>query len=1137
MGRERVTRLLDAAVSRRLTTVVAGPGWGKTTALASWAARRDACWLSLGPGDDDPGHLTRRILAALRRAGASPGPPDPGDDAEAALRALLGSRPGPDAVLVLDDLQDLRTGGPAAALVERLVHTAPPGLRLVLASRTDLPFPVHRLDGQGHLSRVDATALRFRVDEVAALLSGAPTADPGNLSPVTARGPSNPAGAIAKGPATLSGDAPRSPATLSGDPTRSPAALSGDPTRSPAALSGDPTRSPAALSGYRTGSPATMSGDPTMASGDPARELLEVTAGWPAAVRMAAEARAGRSRTPLSRDPVLEYMAAEVLAHEPARTRELLADMTVCGPVTAALCRAIGWDDAGDLLPALARRGLAEAAGDGTSWVVARPLRDALTASLPRTPERKRHLHRQVAARHDRDGAYGAAARHLLAAGDHDALARLLAEHGARMAGDGEAASVAAAAEAVARVPDPRVHQAVGHALLVTGDWPGALASFRRAAGDDDVLDPGLAWRMGQLWHLRGDLDEAIRVYGRGVPGSGAPPDETTADETTADEVTADEAALLCWRAGARWAKGEFEGARDDAECGMAAAERCGDPGALATAHTTMALISAARGDRRANAWHYASALAYAGRAGGFLELLRIHVNRSSHFLEEGFPVKALDEAGRAVALAERCGHAYHHALALTNRGYAAGMLARHREAAADFTKALDLFQRLGSSMAAHALVGLGGVHLESGDTTRARAVYEEALQAAERSGDLQGTSGALIGLARVRAADDLPAARSLATRAVDLGHGLHHVQALVTRGWVTLLMDDREGAAADARRAGDLARSRRDRLGLAEALELTVLSDESPSSRLPLLREAAAIFAEAPHPAGAARVEVLTRWLTDGTRGPLPRPGGAASSLAVVARAEGPAIEIHALGPLRVLRDGTPVPAAEWKSKKARDLLKILVAKRGRAVSRDQLMDLLWPGEDDVAANRLSVLLYTLRRVLDPAGGAADGPLVTTRATARLDPRRAVIDVERFLTAADAGLRAYQRGEATAVRLLTAAESLYGGEFLEEDLYEDWTAGLREECAAAYESVTRALLDLAARAEDVDRVVSRSLRLLGRDPYDEGVHLGLVRALLDAGRYGEARRRYRLYRQAMHDIGVEPAPWCRPALAGPVAG
>ena len=83
-------------------------------------------------------------------------------------------------------------------------------------------------------------------------------------------------------------------------------------------------------------------------------------------------------------------------------------------------------------------------------------------------------------------------------------------------------------------------------------------------------------------------------------------------------------------------------------------------------------------------------------------------------------------------------------------------------------------------------------------------------------------------------------------------------------------------------------------------------------------------------------------------------------------------AVAVEALGRFRVLREGVAVPRSAWRSRKARDLLKMLVARHGRPVSRDALIEALWPEEDPArCANRLSVALSTLRGVLDASGAS----------------------------------------------------------------------------------------------------------------------------------------------------------------------
>jgi DNA-binding SARP family transcriptional activator len=240
----------------------------------------------------------------------------------------------------------------------------------------------------------------------------------------------------------------------------------------------------------------------------------------------------------------------------------------------------------------------------------------------------------------------------------------------------------------------------------------------------------------------------------------------------------------------------------------------------------------------------------------------------------------------------------------------------------------------------------------------------------------------------------------------------------------------------------------------------------------------------------------------------------------------------VQSLGRFRLLRRGEPVPITEWQSRKARELLKILVARRGRPTPRDLLMEALWPDQSpDRLASRLSVLLSTARAVLDP--GKQQEPdhfLAADRSAIWIQTQHLVVDVERFLTAAFEALELRRAGDPDAGPRLAAAEAAYTGDFLEEDAYEDWATGLREEARAAYTEVARALAEDTAALGDADAATRYYLRVLERDPYDEPAHLGLVSTLEAAGRHGEARRAFRAYCARMDSIGIESAPF--PGLA-----
>ena len=180
--RPRLAELLDEGLGRGVVLVCAPAGYGKTVLLAEWAqhGRFPAAWLSLDPGDNDPARFWRHVVAALERVrpgitgrvGPLLGPPAP-PSFEGLVTALineLAAPPGDDeALLVLDDYHVIDSE-PVHGSLGFLLEHRPPGLDLVLASRSDPPLALARLRARGQLAELRAAELRFTADETATLL-------------------------------------------------------------------------------------------------------------------------------------------------------------------------------------------------------------------------------------------------------------------------------------------------------------------------------------------------------------------------------------------------------------------------------------------------------------------------------------------------------------------------------------------------------------------------------------------------------------------------------------------------------------------------------------------------------------------------------------------------------------------------------------------------------------------------------------------------------------------------------------------------------------------------------------------------------------------------------------------------------
>ena len=122
-----------------------------------------------------PGLSAELWMAIDGASGAAAGSDGVAESLAAAIALDLDATLSRDLVLVLDDLHEVDGSGPSERFVADLCRHAPPRLRVVLASRSPLPFPTARLRLTNQHREMDADELAFTVDEIAELL-GTPNA-------------------------------------------------------------------------------------------------------------------------------------------------------------------------------------------------------------------------------------------------------------------------------------------------------------------------------------------------------------------------------------------------------------------------------------------------------------------------------------------------------------------------------------------------------------------------------------------------------------------------------------------------------------------------------------------------------------------------------------------------------------------------------------------------------------------------------------------------------------------------------------------------------------------------------------------------------------------------------------------------
>src|SRR5207247_1709185 len=100
--------------------------------------------------------------------------------------------------------------------------------------------------------------------------------------------------------------------------------------------------------------------------------------------------------------------------------------------------------------------------------------------------------------------------------GDAASVGRLLRDRGSALLQEGNVDRIVRAEASLSDdLRGSGSERLYGDALLVQGDWAGALAAFNRAGGVGEGLEPGLAWRIGLIHYLRGDLERASATFQR----------------------------------------------------------------------------------------------------------------------------------------------------------------------------------------------------------------------------------------------------------------------------------------------------------------------------------------------------------------------------------------------------------------------------------------------------------------------------------------------------------------------------------------------------------------------------------------------------------------------------------------------
>src|SRR2546427_3377316 len=168
--------------------------------------------------------------------------------------------------------------------------------------------------------------------------------------------------------------------------------------------------------------------------------------------------------------------------------------------------------------------------------------------------------------------------------------------------------------------------------------------------------------------------------------------------------------------------------------------------------------------------------------------------------------------------------------------------------------------------------------------------------------------------------------------------------------------------------------------------------------------------------------------------------------------------LEVSTLGRFEVRRNQEQLTGGNWNRRKVVDLFKLLLSIEQHRFHREQVQEILWPMSTlEQAANSFGKTLYLLRRALEPdllsGKGSSSNYIQLEHDTLLLIPDSLRIDADIFESStkklqAKMRSRSGKESESHIQILLDEFDfvlDLYHGDYLPEDLYEDWTQRRRD--------------------------------------------------------------------------------------------
>ena len=220
---------------------------------------------------------------------------------------------------------------------------------------------------------------------------------------------------------------------------------------------------------------------------------------------------------------------------------------------------------------------------------------------------------------------------------------------------------------------------------------------------------------------------------------------------------------------------------------------------------------------------------------------------------------------------------------------------------------------------------------------------------------------------------------------------------------------------------------------------------------------------------------------------------------------------------------DGTAIDYQSNRSNKLWMVLAYLLTHRGKQITQDELIDILWPDEEiDNPINTLKTMRHRLCGMLDALGGIPGKEMIRYNhgIYAWSEEVDCVLDIDQFSTYC--ALAEQEQDDSQKISYYLNALEYYNGDFLPKLSSEMWVMSAHAYYHAEYLRVVKKCIALLRTENRYYEIITVCQKAVTIEPYDEDLHRELIDALVRTGAKQSALNHYEKVKELFyHEFGL----------------